>query len=60
MKVTTDKTTSGQTPPRKARSGKTTYSKRLGWFVLIWALSVAAIATLGYGLRAIIEHIYGA
>ena len=33
--------------------------KRLGWFLLIWCLSVAAIATVGYGLRAFVNSIYG-
>lgn len=33
--------------------------KRLGWFVLIWLLSVAAIAIVGYGLRTFINSIYG-
>lgn len=34
--------------------------KRLGWFLLIWMLSVATIATIGYGLRAFVTSIYGA
>lgn len=33
--------------------------KRLGWFLLIWGLSVTAIATVGYGLRAVVNSIYG-
>lgn len=33
--------------------------RRLGWFVLIWFLGVATITIIGYGLRGVIDHIYG-
>lgn len=28
--------------------------RRLGWFVLIWGLSVAALGIVAYGLRLVI------
>ncbi|XDA97370.1 DUF2474 domain-containing protein [Sulfitobacter sp. LCG007] len=28
--------------------------RRLGWFVLIWAMSVAALGVVAYGLRAVL------
>ena len=43
----------------KATIEKTRRWKRLGWFVLLWILSVATIAAIGYGLRAFIDSIYG-
>jgi hypothetical protein len=43
----------------KVTTEKTGRWRRLGWFVLIWALSVATIAAVGYGLRAFISGIYG-
>lgn len=44
----------------KATTEKRGRWKRLGWFVLIWLLGVAAITLVGYGLRAFVESIYGA
>ncbi|SLN38766.1 hypothetical protein ROJ8625_01796 [Roseivivax jejudonensis] len=29
-------------------------AKRLGWFVLIWALSVGSLAIVAYGIRLMI------
>jgi hypothetical protein len=28
--------------------------RRMGWFVLIWVLSVLALAVVAYGIRAVI------
>lgn len=34
-------------------SGK--WGKRIGWFVLIWLCSVAALAAVAYGLRLLMN-----
>lgn len=32
----------------------TSWIRRMGWFVLIWVLSVLALAVIAYGIRAVI------
>lgn len=32
----------------------TSWIRRVGWFVLIWVLSVLALAVIAYGIRAVI------
>lgn len=30
--------------------------KRLGWFVAIWAMSVAALTLVGLGIKLVLAH----
>lgn len=40
-------------PPEKGEP-KRPLSKRLGWFVVLWLSSAAAVAAVAYALRALI------
>ncbi|WP_071970321.1 DUF2474 domain-containing protein [Sulfitobacter alexandrii] len=30
------------------------WMRKLGWFVLLWALSIAALGVVAYGIRSVI------
>ena len=46
--------TAGERPPREGDAPGRTLLQRLLWFGTLWLAGVAAVATLAYGIRAMI------